>query len=1201
MEPFPLFIEKSTVPQSSPSQQLSGSGAKSAGEEHDHQVSAPPPTTTVPALHFGSPSSEGRPLMPTASAHDESDGSDNPAAEHPSSGFAEESVQWTRQRNSVDKNHASLAEEEEEGENNERGRHEMRMGDPPALRRPSALFDTALATEALFARLQQGQQRVRDPPPPPPPTRPTESEPPARHAPSTSISSVLGRPPTAPLASASVAAAAASPSSYASTPPNPHPTLQRELSSPSSPQRESSSFRGLLRSPSNTSTTDYVDIEHKQNELRYAVEHHVRSLERSLALRDEEAATLTSRLRKLEEDYQFNYNLIAERDAALEEASAQLQRLYRELKRLTEEAARTGKKVEVAEAELKAARHRVRAVEEERDAAVRQVQKDYAVKERHLLDGIRAKEAALEQEQKQQHEWYKEQARLLEEERTALADRSASISVEAEERCKQQVDRLQSELTVLQRELKAARQTKVDDDRRVALLEEAKGALLHELQIHQERHEASLQEAALAKKEVEERLVRVTAEAEKRATAAEAATREESARASRLELERTCLHATLAEAQERIQHLTLRFDDDVARYTKERQTLLRRNDDAVAAKAAVEQSLQDTQRELEKQRRLAAEDAERLGSELERSRSACEAAKLELVTTKEKCEKWEAAAARLEAEVRRWKGEEDKTATSGRQERSAWEEKCRQTERQAQLAQEEAEQATKRQQIAVEKARGEVVHLTRELHASEAARRTLEDQFHLLEDYKEERSTFQTLRMEKEQLQKRVVELERANEEVRQQVAAFTVELQNDPILKAAKESQQRLVELQQELAEAKADQQLLRDTVKEKEDALVRCETEMLRVQVLMGDEPSTALDAPSGNNTAHLGTAAGVGLSDQVSRALQRQQQQMRSEYSKMRQSYEEMVRELDLQRRRRRHRSAAPVPRPSSASSSSSGSSSTTVASSNAHRSKKRLHRQSREKKHNDANAGNVGQSSVALPPVLPDSKAAYLTQETEVWRQRCVQLEQQLHTLLRERDQLKKELQLAKQDVVALGTEKQSLIDLNSLLKAQLREAYRMRVGDGDARSSTTAADSAPSKNLRISPELLAAALQALEESENGRNTAKSSTQSPQHHINTTGDTAGNEIRHSAAAGPNRETPVVHSTRGFRATATAQQVSPASAPDGGFTAQAAQKRLAALEREIDDVRGQLNSTASSQQTRQAVVRRGNAAVRHYGYGS
>ncbi|KPI89943.1 hypothetical protein ABL78_0911 [Leptomonas seymouri] len=1178
--------------QSSP-HHSSGSGAENAEAEHGRRISAPPPTTTIPPLRFGPSASEARPLMPAASAYAGGDGSGTTTSEHPSSSLAEEGVQWMSQRTREKDLASSAVEAEEEGDTS--GSREERVSDPPALRRPSALFDSPLATEALFARLQQRQQqmpRERDPPPPP--------APPARRSLST-IASVLGRPPAAPLTSESAAtAAAANSSAEAFAYAHPHPTPQEEQFTSPSAQPAPSSFRTFKRSASPTSTVDYVDIEHKQSELRHAVEHHIQSLERSLALRDEEVSTLESRLRKLEEDYQFNYNLIAERDAALEEASAQLQRLYRELKRLTEEAARTGKRVDVAEAELRAARQRVREVEEERDAAVRQMQKDYAVKERHLFDGIRAKETALEQEQEEHHQWYKEQMRLLTEERTALADRSVSMSMETDERCKQQVGRLQGELTDLQRELKAARQTKVDDDRKIALLTEAKAALLHEIEITKERHAAALEEAALAKKEVEDRLVRVTAEAERRATAAEAATREENARASRLELERTRFQAMLSEAQERIQHLTLQFDDDIARYTKERQALLKRSEDAVAATAAMEQSLQDTQRELEKQRRLAAEDAERLGRELERSRSACEAMRHELVMTKEKCEKQEAAAERLEAEVRRWKSEEDKTATSGRQERSAWEERCRQAERQVQQLQEDAQQTTKLQQSAVEKAQGEVMRLTRELHASEAARRTLEDQFHLLEDYKEERSAFQTLRMEKELLQKRVVELEHTNEEVRQQVAAFTMELQNDPILKAARESQQRLVELQQELAESKAEQQLLQDTVKEKEDELTRYQTEVLRVQVLMGDEHPTALDAlPAGKSLC--GAAAGVGLSDQVSRALQRQQQQMRSEYRKMRQSYEEMVRELDRQRRHRRHATVAPASFASS-SSSISHSSSVSETPSATRRNEKRLHRRGREGgEGHRSGGGDVQLNAPPPPPGLPESKPAFLAQETEVWRQRCVQLEQQLHTVLRERDRLKKELQLAKQDVVALGTEKQSLIDLNSLLKAQLREAYRMRIGDGAARGDNAVADSAPSKGLRISPELLAEALQALKEGEGSHYTAKSLAQGTQHNFSATGDTAGSDARHSGLAGASRETHVVHSTRGFRASASAQQAASAPATSGNFSAHAAQERLAALEREIDNVRGQLSSATASQQVRQPVVRRGSAAVRHYGYGS
>lgn len=1140
----------------------------------------PPPTAAVPALRFGS--SDDR--LAVSAPSPLTDGGTIHTSEGSPSGLAENPPRWERPGSHCEKSRTFLDED---------GTEEDHSGNLPALRRPSSLFDSALGTDALLARLQQRQSteeaRLAAPSASSSSSPPVaDGEPPARR-PAIPITSVLGRPPTAPpVASAPVA----SPTEEA----YPFTAAQRE-------QSGSSFFRAHLRSASPASTVDYVEIEHKQNELRHAVEHHIQSLERSLALRDEEVATLTSRLRKLEEDYQFNYNLIAERDAALEEASAQLQRLYRELKRLTEEATRTGKKVDVAEVELRAARQRVREVEEERDGAVRQVQKDYAIKERHLFDNIREREAALEQEQKEQHDWYKAQVKLLEEERATFADRSASISMEAEERCKQQVGRLQSELGGVQRELKAARQSRADDERRIAVLGEEKAALLHEAARAQERHDAALQEATLAKQELTERLARVTAEAERRATAAEAATREEGGRASRLEMERTRLQAMLSEAQERIQHLTIQFDDDIARYTKERQALLQRNDAATAATAAVEQALQDTQRELEKQRRLAAEEAERLGRELDHARAIGEETRQALVVAQESGAKWEAAAERFEAEVRRWKSEEDKTATSGRQERSAWEERCRQAERRTQQLEEEAERVAKLHHVAVEKAQGEAARLTRELHASEAARRTLEDQFHLLEDCREDRNVLQTLRMEKEQLLRRVGELEHTNEEVRQQVAAFTAELQNDPILKAAKDSQQRMVELQQELAEAKAELQLLRDTVKEKDDELVRYQTEMLRVQVLMGgdNDASAAVDVHSAGKSLYF-TTPFDGLSEQVSRVLQRQQQQMRCEYSKMRESYEEMVRELDRQRHHRRRKANAATSRGSSASSasSSSGPSSPSHASSraDAHGNAEEQQPHRHHRRHHKSSSG--AKAGASLPPVLPDSKAAHLVQEMEVWRQRCVQLEQQLHTVLRERDRLRKELQLAKQDVVALGTEKQSLVDLNSLLKAQLREAYRMRTAETAIRNPTaeppSAAASLDQKGVRISPELLAAALQALEEDRRGG--ARAAGQHLEHtrapaHIPVGGTSA-------AHATP----PVVHSTRGFDASErpqTSSSSSAAAAAAGGrSSAQAAQERLAALEREIDDVRGQLGATAAQTQTRHPVVRRGAAAVRHYGYG-
>ncbi|TPP55239.1 hypothetical protein CGC20_39200 [Leishmania donovani] len=1114
----------------------SASGAPTASAvlvAQQPEASTPPPTAAIPSLRT-------RPETRASVAPTDDDGVDAAADRDGSSLYTASGEQGSWRGRQENAEAVSFAGDASALQSESAAALEP-AGSPPALRRPSLLFDTAVTTDALFARVQQPPRPPELPQAHPPPsagdTKPRRTAGP--------ISSILGRPPPAPQTTMTTAAAPSGGSYLYS-----HPTPQRD-SSASSSLVMPPVVPGRPRSASPTSTVDYIDIEHKQNELRHAVEHHVQSLERSLALREEEVATLSSRLRKLEEDYQFNYNLIAERDAALEEASGQLQRLYRELKRLTEESTRMEKIIDTAESDIKAARQRVREVEEERDAAVRQVQKDYIIKERYLAEAVRAKEAALEKEQAEQHAWYKERAKALEEERAAMSDRSALVSTETEERFKQQVARLQSEVAGLQQALKDARQQKADAENRIVATEEANAALTHESAVAQQRHEALAQEAALAKRNLEDRLVRVVGDAEKRLLAAEATAREEAGRASRAELERTRLQSMLAEVQERLQHLTTRYDEDVARFTKERQQLLKSSDEAMAATTSAEQALHDTKRELEQQRRLAAEEATRLRREIERAQETSEATHKELVTVKESCHKWRAQAQHLEAEVHRWKTEESKTAASGRLECSALEEKCRQAELRVQLLEEEVQQAKKTRQGAVEQAQAEAMRLTRELHASEAARRALEDQFHLQEDVREGRDGLQMLRMEKEQLQKRVAELEHTNAEVRLQVANFAAELQNDPVIKAAKETQQRAVALQQELEQARAEVQLLQGSLRDKEEEMARLQTELLRVQVLVTSDET---ELPPLDMQTRLAAGA-AHLSDHVSRALQRQQQQMRSEYSRMRESYEEMA----------------------------------------------------------GATFAHCISGLVVLDELFVNSGSrapgatsqargtTHLLQESEVWRQRCVQLEQQLLTVLRERDRLKKELQLAKQDAAALGAEKASLVDLNSLLKAQLREAYRLRADDANvrlARGPTTANPSARGSEVRISPELLAAALQALEDGTAagcdiaGRPRARSAA----------GAEANTTRRRSRAdeASTLKESPVVRSTRGY----SAPSPSPSPVASQSMSAQQAQERLTTLEHEIEAVREQLATASSTAQQQrqhgQAVVRRGNAAVRHYGLG-
>lgn len=1181
-------------------------------------ATAPPPTAAVPALRF-------RPAAQPASSDGGEDDASAPLhgrqgepwrgtreAVLPIAWDASNSQSDNRTRDSAGEASTSLAVA-------------MAEESPLALRRPSLLFDTAVATDALFARVQQQRQQPQGPPAAPPPSaaatvpvastqqRSVEGEVQSRH-PSGPISSILGRPPPAPQQQQTLSAHPAAPETTANaTSANPSVTAGEAYpASYRTPRRDSSSSSspvappmapGRLRSVSPTSTMDYVEIEHKQNELRHAVEHHVQSLERSLALRDEEVATLSSRLRKLEEDYQFNYNLIAERDAALEEAAGQLQRLYRELKRLAEESSRMEKTIATAETELRAARQRVREVEEGRDAAVQQVQRDYAVKERHLLDAVRAKEAAVAKEEAEQHTRYAERAAALETERASTADRSAKVTAEMEARSKQHIARLEAELAGVHQSLQETRQQAAEAERKAAAAADAQTALVHEAAAAQKRHDAALQEAAAARRELEERLVRVVSDCEKRVVAAEGTAHAESSRAACAELERTRLQATLAEAQERLQHLTARYDEDAARSTKERQQLLQASDEAAVAAASAARELHDVRRELEQQRRLASEDSARLRRELERAQTQGGEAHQELATAKESCDQLESRVQQLEAEVRRWKAEEVKTAAAGRQVSAAWEEKYRQAELQLQATQEEALQGKRAHQAATERAQGEAVRLTRELHASEAARRALENQFHQQEDFREERGVVAQLRAEKEQLQQRVTELEHTNAAVHQQVANFTAELQNDPILKAAKETQERVVQLQGALAQAEGEQQRLQDTFRLKEDELARLQTEMLRVQVLVSArDASGAAEAPAAlaaNASAGGGPAS---LSDHVSRALQRQQHQMRSEYSRMRESYEAMVRELERQRRHRRRR----VTRRSRTASASSSSSSASAASSTSsptaaqaaearprrtHRSRSRGRRQTPQP------------SAEAVPPALPDSRAAHLLQEAEVWRQRCVQLEQQLEAALRERDRFRRELQLAKQDVVALGVEKSSLVDLNSFLKAQLREAYRLRLSDTAAAVATGAP--AGSSARHASAPRTGGAESSYSTAVDDIDCGVALSRQPQR-----SQVAGKGGAHpmpvaapsrvradEAPASSSKEaSPVVYSTRGYGATTTG---SAAPSPQGQ-----AQQRLRALEQEIAAVRGQLaaSSTAAPPPSRvvdPAVVRRGAAAVRHYGY--
>lgn len=984
---------------------------------------------------------------------------------------------------------------------------------------------------------------------------------------------------------------------------------------------------------------DYGNVQQMMGDLWHTMDYQVQSQAQSLAMREEEIAVLTSRLRKLEEDHVFNYQLIGERDAALEEASVQQQRLCRELRRLTEESTRMEARIEATEAELRASRQRTREVEAERETEVRQIQKEFLIKEQHLLETMRAKETALEGEKQQQHHSYMEQAKMLEEERLALQGRDLSVSQEAEARYRHQIERLQEEVEVLHLSLKSARESQSDAEQKRMALESQQRAAKQEADAALQRLDVVTVEASLKVKTLEERLVQNVAESEKRVAAAEAAMREYAGNSSRSEMERTRLQSMLAEAQERLQHLTSRYEEDVQRYVKERQTLLATSDAASAATVEAEEKLRAVERELEKQRRAVTDEVARAQRQIDKSDDEKAAALRQVSESKEACGRLENKVELLEAEVKRWREEEQKTANSIRAERSAWEEKLRLTEYQLQTLKDATSEQKRRTQESLERAQSEAMRLERELHASNAARRALEDQLHLDDDRQSQLHLIRALQMEKSQLQQRISDLEHTNSEVQQQVANFTLELQNDPVIKAAKETQHRVVELQQELLDSKAAQQELHNALKEKEEEAARHQADMLRVQLLTEEMSSSPLEGPP------YIVAGRPTLSDRVSHALRRQHQQMRTEYTQMRQSYEEMLKELNRQHRRqtRRRKSSATRTVSSTVSASSSRSSS---------KSSRRHRRRTRSAEH----PAKVAEPLPVSTPSPSTARTTHLLQEAEVLRHRCSQLEEHVRGLLRERDRLKRELHLSNQDAAALLSEKQSLIDMNALLKAQLRDAFHMRVEEAAApppvplparshgdRNATTS-KKWPSS---ITPEMLASAIELLQQSQDGEfravepglrrtssagrgmrtddTTLRGAAGASRSSLGVVGATSHSGIldprlppyttRHTSSSLPGGTTGMLHTSKRVKKN-PAMNASSQSPP------QDPEELLSALDEDISSVRDQIRSTLHERQPQRTthnvderhgytgdsasepaddtlVFRRGGSAVRHYGY--
>ncbi|KEG15151.1 200 kDa antigen p200 [Trypanosoma grayi] len=756
----------------------------------------------------------------------------------------------------------------------------------------------------------------------------------------------------------------------------------------SSPVGAVTAANGAMEDASPLSTTtaaaEYAEIEQKQIELRSVVEHRILTLECSLQRREEELEVLRAQLRKTEEDYQFNYDLIKDRDAALEEAATQLQSLYDELKRLKSEEAATTKRLEGLEQETHQLRQRLRETEVRREEAVQKVQQAYQLKERQLKDAITHKDTALEAEKQRLHEEYLRRFKTLDDARVEVTQKSEALAVELEDKWKQQLQRMEEKLSASLETIDAVQREKMACEGRCVEVTQALSLLKHEHETLQQRYDAAVAELAEKQCKFEAKLNECSAIMGQGIATAEDSIRQHTQRANKLEIECGQLQSQVTDLQERLQAARLQRDEDAKRFLEESRETQERYRQAAS--------------QVEEQRRTWIETELQLSQRVQKVQSELEAAQQDNSALLSRVSEWqklhesserrrvqcEQELERGRRELQRCSEEEQRTAAHAQELQRVADEKLHAAGRDAEDAREEAERVRRQQRDAQERSQAEMARLTRELHASEAARRALEEHYHLAEDVNGQRGLIDALRRDKEALEKKALELERTNAAIREQVASFTMELQNDPVVKSAKETQRRVQELQEDLLRARDDNQRLQDALREKEEETSRYQLEILRAR---------------STETAAL-------------HQRDREDQRLRQEYQNAKEAYERMRQSLKEQQYQQQQRRRAPSGKPEEGDEGSDSD-----------KGEAKSHRRGGKR------------------PGDGPEKDMVLLREAELWRRKYLQLEQSVRDLLRERDSLTKELHLTRQDVDALTSEKQSLVDLNSLLKAQLREAYR----------------------------------------------------------------------------------------------------------------------------------------------------------------
>lgn len=585
--------------------------------------------------------------------------------------------------------------------------------------------------------------------------------------------------------------------------------------------------RGLLKSafatspsvPLSTSSSRTSAIAARQEELQATVSQHIEILEHTVVMREEEIAAAHRKLAQLEEDYQFNLSLISERDEALAEASNGLSRAYGELTSVKIERDEACRLQQRSEEECQGLRETVHHLEMERERESSKWRTEAGSQIALWERKYQELQQAMKVKGDEEHTHYMALVAELEEERERLrASREATQHHYETSLAEMKKVHEREQRTIREQLLQAIKLQEVSEQEK-AKVEAHFQELQRDVALQQQRHAIVVEAQQKGKEQEREMLMK---EMDERIGSVDVALRAAVAGRQDAEQAREALTARVVALEKEVLTQKQEYELATAQWEASRGDLESKVASAESIRVAAGRQRQADCQRLEEECQTLRQDllrAQREGDELRTARDE----NRENVIQKER------EVDRLTEEVRHWKDEEERTAARGKTNLLRTMERVQELED----AIEEMKDTMRLQQTRfhdiTENANGEATRLRQELHASEVARAALEEQWHLFQDTNKTQLLLEGTREEKEQLAKRVLELERVNAEVRQQVATFTLELQNDPILKGAKENVVQISELQRQLLEAQYTHQVLQEKLREREEELARTKVQLL------------------------------------------------------------------------------------------------------------------------------------------------------------------------------------------------------------------------------------------------------------------------------------------------------------------------------------------------------------------------------------